>query len=805
MENSKKVNIWVLFLSYLRLSVRNLIKYKTMSLIGFFSLVIGISSLILLMLFVRYELSYDSFFERSDRVFLLGQSIQDQESGGSSSHTSTSGIVAPTLKNEFQDVRYAVRVKEVESPLIYENKSLVAKGLYADRDFLKVFNFPLIEGDRETALMDPFSILLSEKLAKKLFGDEDPIGKTVRSENQRVLKVTGIIKDIPGNTHLKFDYLISFLTMYSLRNDIDRSWTILNYYSYLQLSDGIKAKDFENKLPSIVTKYHDKNSKNRRYFLIPLREIHFATEITNSSIPTIDRKLILMLVSIAFLILVIASINHINIATARADERAKEVAIRKINGASRQLLVRQFMVESYVLTFLSIIFSLVIVALLMPFYPKIFGNEISIHFMLDWRNIAGLIVLFVGVGLLAGGYPAFYLSSLQPLNILKSSFGSPSNKSQWNFRNILTIFQLGVSVILIVIAMTIQKQLNFIKTKNIGYNRENVVALRMWNEELRKNQQEIKKELLNNPYISAAAVANTLPLSMTERNNISVETETGEKVELPLVTTYFIDEEYLDLLDMQITAGRNFSLDFSYNIDNQVIINETTAHMAGLTDPVGKKIKKWGQELEIIGVVKDFHFTSLKRSIEPLMFSYNPALSKMFLIKVSDYNIGHTMQYIDSTFRRFDSNFTFDYSFMDDKYNSLYKNETNLGRIILSFSILTIIIVVIGMYGMISFVVRRKAKEIAVRKVMGSSVASVMGVILKYFLMPIIISILVSLPVAYYIAHEWLKDFAYRINLSAWLIAFSISIILIVALLSIMQQTIKAAVTNPVESLRLQQ
>jgi len=776
-----------------------------MSLIGFFSLVIGISSLILLMLFVRYELSYDSFFERSDRVFLLGQSIQDQESGGSSSHTSTSGIVAPTLKNEFQDVRYAVRVKEVESPLIYENKSLVAKGLYADRDFLKVFNFPLIEGDRETALMDPFSILLSEKLAKKLFGDEDPIGKTVRSENQRVLKVTGIIKDIPGNTHLKFDYLISFLTMYSLRNDIDRSWTILNYYSYLQLSDGIKAKDFENKLPSIVTKYHDKNSKNRRYFLIPLREIHFATEITNSSIPTIDRKLILMLVSIAFLILVIASINHINIATARADERAKEVAIRKINGASRQLLVRQFMVESYVLTFLSIILSLVIVALLMPFYPKIFGNEISIHFMLDWRNIAGLIVLFVGVGLLAGGYPAFYLSSLQPLNILKSSFGSPSNKSQWNFRNILTIFQLGVSVILIVIAMTIQKQLNFIKTKNIGYNRENVVALRMWNEELRKNQQEIKKELLNNPYISAAAVANTLPLSMTERNNISVETETGEKVELPLVTTYFIDEEYLDLFDMQITAGRNFSLDFSYNIDNQVIINETTVHMAGLTDPVGKKIKKWGQELEIIGVVKDFHFTSLKRSIEPLMFSYNPALSKMFLIKVSDYNIGHTMQYIDSTFRRFDSNFTFDYSFMDDKYNSLYKNESNLGRIILSFSILTIIIVVIGMYGMISFVVRRKTKEIAVRKVMGSSVASVMGVILKYFLMPIIISILVSLPVAYYIAHEWLKDFAYRINLSAWLIAFSISIILIVALLSIMQQTIKAAVTNPVESLRLQQ
>jgi putative ABC transport system permease protein len=326
----------------------------------------------------------------------------------------------------------------------------------------------------------------------------------------------------------------------------------------------------------------------------------------------------------------------------------------------------------------------------------------------------------------------------------------------------------------------------------------------MWNDEERKNQQEIKRELLKNPLISAAAVSSTLPLIMTERNNISVETETGEKIELPLVTTYFIDEDYISLFNMQLRAGRNFSLDYSYNIDNQVIINETTAHLAGMTDPVGKKIIKWGQELEIIGVVKDFHFTSLKKSIQPLMLSYNPKLSKIFLIRVSDNNIGQTLQYIDSTFRRFDSNFTFDYSFMDDKYNSLYKSESNLGRIILSFSILTMIIVVIGMYGLISFVVRRKTKEIAVRKVMGASVSSVMGVILRYFLVPIIISILVSLPLAYFIAYEWLKDFAYRINLSVWLIAFSISIILIVAFLSIVQQTIKAAITNPVESLRLE-
>lgn len=800
----KGINKKALFLNNFRLAVRTSIKYKSMTFTGSFSLVVGMSSFILLMLYARYELSYDSIFENSDRIFLLGQSIQDQESGGSSSYTSTSGIVAPTLRKEFQDVRYAVRVKEVESPLIYMKKSIVAQGLYADSDFLNVFTFPLIEGDRETALMDPFSVVLSETLAKKLFVDEDPMGKTITCENQRVLKVTGIIKDIPGNTHLKFEYLISFLTMYSLRDDIDRSWMILNYFSYIQLADGVPAGDFENKLPAIVEKYHDKNSKNRRYFLVPLRNIHFATDITNPSIPTTDRKIIFMLVSIAFLILAIACINHINIATAQANARAKEVAMRKINGASRQLLVRQFMVESYILTFLSIILSLVIVGLLMPVYSKIFGNEISLHFILDWRNIAGLLGLFLGVGLLAGGYPAFYLSSLRPLDILKSSFGSPSYKGQWKFRNILTVFQFGVSVILMVVAVTIQKQLNFIKSKDIGYNRENVLALRMWNDEGRKNYREIKREMLRNPFISAAAVASTLPILMTERNNISVETETGEMIELPLVTTYFIDEDYLGLFEMTITAGRNFSRDFSYNIDNQVVINETTADMAGLTNPVGKKIRKWSQELEIIGVVEDFHFTSFKRSIEPLIFSYNPERIKVFLIRVSDYSIGHTLKYIDSTFRRFDSNFTFDYSFMGDEYNSLYKNESNLGRIILNFSILTMIIAVIGMYGLISFVVRRKTKEIAVRKVMGSSVSSVMGVILKYFFIPITIAILVSLPVAYYIAHEWLKDFAYHINLGAGLIAFSISIILIVAFLSIVQQTIKAAITNPVESLRLE-
>jgi len=798
----KRLNMNSLFPNYFKIAVRNLIKHRNRTFISLFSLVVGMACFVLLMLYARYQLSYDSFFEKSDRIFRLGQYLPDWKFGGSNYFSSTSGVVAPTLKEEFPEVTYAVRTKEVESPLIYRQKSVLGKGLYADRDFLKVFNFPLKAGDRDTVLKEPFSVVLSETLSGILFGGENPIGQIVTYEKGRVLKVTGLVEDIPGNTHLQFDYLISFLTMYSLRDDIDSSWGILNYNSYIQLEDRVSARDFENKLPAIVDKYHDRDSKDRRYFLIPLRNIHFENHVVFHSLPTIDKKYIFMLVSIAFLILIIACVNHINLATARADARSKEVGIRKTVGATQPQLIRQFLGESFVLTFFSILVSLAAVVLFFPVFRKIVGSEIPLHVLLDGRSVAGLLGLFLAVGFLAGGYPAFYLSMLKPLNVVKSSFGPRPHGGQREFRNILTVFQFGVTIVLVVAAVAIQRQLIFIKSRDIGYNRENVLTVRIWDDEGRKNPQAIKSELLKNPLISAAAVANTAPLRLTEANDIQVETETGEMADLPMVTTYFIDDDYVELFDMQIAAGRNFSRDYSFDIDKQVIINETAARLAGLKNPVGKKIIKWGQEMQIIGVVNDFHFTSFKARIEPLMFSYKPEWSKIFLIKIADHHIGQTLEYIDSAFRRFSRNFTFDYAFMDDLYDGLYKNEVDLGRIILSFSILTMIIAAVGLYGLISFVVGRKTKEIAVRKVLGASVFSVMGLILKNFFMPVAAALLISLPAAYYFAHEWLKGFVYRVNLNAGLFAFSISIILMVAFLSIARQTIKAAVANPAESLK---
>ncbi|MDH4271608.1 MAG: ABC transporter permease [Candidatus Aminicenantes bacterium] len=791
-----------MFANYLKIAVRNLIKQKSQTFISLFSLVVGMACFILLTLYARYELSYDSFFEHGDRVFRLGQYVPDWNFGGSNLTASTSGIIAPTLKEEFPEVTSAVRTKEVESPLVYGQKSILGKGLYADRDFLKMFAFPLWAGAPDTALAEPFSVVLTRTLAEKLFGGEDPLGRTVTYEKGRVLSVTGIVEDPPGNTHLKFDYLISFLTMYSLRDDIDTAWGIMNYTSYVQLQDGASAADFEDKLPAIVAKYHDPNSKDRRYFLTPLRDVHFATHVRSYSSPAVDKKDIALLVATAFLILVIACVNHVNLATARASGRGKEVGIRKTAGATRRQLTQQFLGESFILTFLGLLVSLAAVSIFLPAFNKIGGEEIPVRALGNWGGLAGLGGLFLAVGFLAGGYPALYLSTLKPLNVLKGSSGSRTSGGRRGFRNLLTVFQFGVTIVLVVAAVVIQKQLLFIRNRDIGYDRKNVVAVRTWNDESRENPRAIKNELLKNPLIAAAAVANTAPLRLTEANNIKVETEAGDMADLPMVTTYFIDEDYLGLMGMKLAAGRNFSRALAADLDKEAIINETAARLAGLKDPVGKKILKWGREMRVIGVVEDFNFTSFKSKIEPLMFSYEPERSNLFLIKIAGHHQGETLAYIDATFRRFSRNFAFDHAFLDDLYNGLYKNEKSLGGIILGFSIVTMVIAAVGLYGLVSFVVARKTKEIGVRKVLGASVLSVMGLVLKKFFVLIGLALLISLPIAYYFTQEWLKGFVYRIDLKAGLFVFSAFLILIVALVSVAGQTVKAALANPAESLK---
>ena len=792
----------IMLRNYFTTAVRSLVKQRDRTFISLFSLVVGLTGFILLMLYARYELSYDSFFDHGDRTFQVGQYLPNWKFGGSNHFGSTSGVVAPTLQREFPEVAYAVRTKEVESPLIYQQRSALAKGLYADRDFFKVFTFPLRAGNPDTALADPSSVVLTETLAGVLFGREDPLGRTVAYEKGRLLKVTGVVEDPPGNTHLKFQYLISFLTMYSLRNDIDTSWSILNYTSYIQLKDRASARDLEQKMPAIVAKYHDRNSKGRRYFLIPLRNIHFETKVASMPADTVDRKSVYLLMAVAALILLTSCVNYINLATARAGARNKEVGIRKTVGATRRDLVRQFLGESFLLTFLGILASLAAAVLLLPAFRNIAGSGVGLGALLDVRNLPGLVGLFLGVGFLAGGYPALYLAGLKPLNVLKGSSGLGSPAGQPRLRHILTVFQFGVTIVMVVAAAAIHKQLQFIQSRDIGYSRDNVVVVRTWNDEGRENFRAIKAELLKNPLISSAALANTPPLVRTEANDIKVEGETGEMTDVPMVTTYFVDEDYLPLLNMTLSAGRNFSPDMSADIDGQVIINETAARMAGLKDPVGKRVVKWGRDMRVIGVVKDFHFTSFRSGIGPLMFTYRPDGSKMVLIKIARRRVRETLASIDAAFRRFSPNFVFDYAFLDDLYGRLYQNEGKLGRIILGFSVMALAIAGIGLYGLVSFEVGKRTKEIGVRRVLGASALSIVGLVLKRFFVLIAVAGLMALPLAYSFSRRWLDGFAYCVSLDAGLFAGAISLILIVAVLSVARLTLKAAAADPARSLK---
>ena len=783
-------------------SIRSLRVSLSKQIIGLLCLVVGIVSFMFLGIYARYELNYDSFIHESDRIYLLGQTLLDSQSGGEESFAITSGIVAPTLVKDYEDVSYAIRTKELRSPFIYKKESFVADGLYADKDFFNVFPFRMIAGNSETALAEPFTIVLTESFAWKIFGSENPIGKTLIGRGGELYKITAVVEDLPGNTHLEFDYLVSFLTMYSMRDDIDRSWDILNYYSYIKLGNNVSVKEFESKLPGVIKKYHNEESLNRRYFLIPLEDIHLSRGIKMSAIKTKDRKTVLMIAFIGILILLVASINYINLATAGADTKSKEVAVRKICGASRGRIIKQFILESYLLAFICVAVSILIIWAIFPIFINIVGVNIPVSFVFDPVNIFAYIILTLVVGILAGGYPSFILSSFLPISLFKGSSALFKSKGQWKLRNILIIFQFGISVVLVILAVTIQNQLRYIKNTDVGYNRDNIAVIRIWNQENRDQFKAIKNELLKSPLLSSVSFAGTTPTRMTERNEIQRQKENGDIVMIPMVTTYFVDNDYLDLFKMRVISGRNFSLNQSSDLSDQVIINETLARMLGLEDPVGKKISKWGSEIEIIGLVEDFNFTSMKSKIEPLIFSYYPEWSNIVLVRLSGNDFESSLSYIESVFKDFDSNFALDHSFMDDEYNNLYAEESNMGKVILSFSIIACFIAIIGIYGLVSFVVSGMTKNIGIRKAMGASVLSATVEILKKFLLPVSLATIIFLPLAWYISFNWLKDFSYRTSLGAGQLIFSVLIIVLASFFAIINKTLKAAYVNPADSLR---
>lgn len=770
------------------------------------SLTIGITCFIFLMLYAKYELSYDSFHENSSRIYQVGQHFKKGDFFGYKYTFLVSAALVPALKKDFPEIEYAVRTKNATSSITYDDKHIKAKGLLADQDFFNIFKFPIKTGNKNNVLKKPFTIVLSESLAGKLFGSENPIGKVIEyDEPKNKYTVTAIVKDTPGNTNLKFDFLVSFTAYYSNNDKLLLNWRNSNYSSYILIKDKIAVSEFERKVTHIGEKYDPALSKIKDYFILPLNEVHLAGYIRpeHANEGALDKGYIYAVISIAFVILLIGCANYINIATARAEKRNKEVGIRKTIGATHLQLFKQFLGESFILTFLSIILSLLIVVITFPYFRNAAENGIELNILIDWTTVIGLFLLSIAVGFLAGGYPAFLLSSLKPVNILKNIPLSRSLSGRFKLRNILVAFQFCISIILITAALIIQKQLYFIKNSDIGYTRDNIIAVKMSDKESRVNYQLIKNELSKNPNIIAVSAANVEPVTIQNINPTEIENEKGEMILLNgLVSNYTVDYDYVNLFSMKIIKGRNFESENSGDNNKQVIINETAARMAGLTNPIGKKLIRNDMEMNIIGVVKDFNFVSMKKKIDPLVITYSPERFYTFFVKISDINVEKTVMDINTVFKKYSSNFVYDYSFMDELYDGLYKKESNLAGIVITFSIIAIIIVSMGLFGFISFIVGNKTKEIGIRKILGASFLKIIWLLTKQFIVLILIAFVISIPVAYYFTNEWLKEFVYHIELSVWLFGIAGTVIIIITFSSIALQTIKAATSNAVDSLR---
>lgn len=794
-----------MFKNYLKITYRNLRRKKGFAFINIFSLTVGVTCFILLMMYVKYEVSYDSFHPNKDRLFQVGMYWEGWNVNGSSYFSSMNGALIPVLRDEFIDVEYAARVQKVSSSLKYEENSVKEDGIYADKDFLNMFHFPLTKGDKNTALQNPFSIVLTEKLAKKLFGSENPMGKTLFGKNGGLFLVTGICSEIPDNSHLKFDFIFSFETKYSARENIDRDWGILDYHSYIVLKENVSSEEFEDKLVSVVEKYHGNEEKKRSYFLRPVESIHLCSYVNSEIFPGNDKKFITMFSVIAFFILIIACVNYINLATSQTAFRSKEVGIRKTIGARRSELVQQFLGESFVLTILAVLFSLALVYFIHPYFTAFVNLNIPLRMLLEPASIFYLIGLTVFIGFLSGSYPSLLLSSFIPVNVLKNGVKSNSTGRWFKLRNVLVVFQFLVSIILIIATLVVRNQLNFMKNKDIGYDRENIVTIDLWNTQNLDKFEAVKEELVRNTDIISAAISDRAPLQAFENNSVRVETESNEEMaELPRVTHFFVDYDFIDVFNIKIKEGRDFSLDFSTDPQQAIIVNETLVNMVGLKNPVGRNISSPNRrDARIIGVVKDFHFSSFTDKIGPIAFLLRSQwAAKMFSVKIVNRDVNKTLDFINQTFQKHINGFVFNYSFMEDSYNKLYSSEDKMGTLFFLFSVIAISIASFGLFGLITLFASQKTKEIGIRKILGASISKIIALVVKEFAAMVVVSSLIALPLAYTLMSRWLHGFEYRIDISLGVLLISILITSMVTILSVLFQVIKAARANPADSLR---
>lgn len=786
-----------MFANYLKIAIRNIQKHKGYSFINITGLSIGMAACFLILLWVHDEVRYDRFHEKADELCLVV--MEDHKFGFTWDNTSIP--IAPALKQNFSEIVNSARLSEFESIIIRDDKRFRERGVFVDSSFFSMFTFPLIKGDPGHVFSEPFSIVITVEMGKKYFGNEEFIGKILKVGDEADYIVTGVVNKAPRNSQIQFDFLLPIETFLAKDHDPD-NWGRFQLNTYVQLQKELPLPVLERK----ITDFLDRHIPGREITLRlqPLTQIHLYGIGGGGTI-----QYIYIFSLVAAFILIIACINFMNLTTARSSNRAKEVGMRKVVGAYKSEIAKQFFYESILLSLFSFILAMIIVSLILPAFNNLSSKQLTMYSFGNLQMILGLIGITLMTGIISGSYPAFFLSSFKPVKILKGSLlfsrHDKSVSKKW-FRKILVVTQFSFSILLIICTIVVSNQLNYMRNRDLGYNKEEVVWLQM-SRDMKQQYLSIKSEILRNPNVLSVTAASQIP-SMGLKFNHGFDWE-GREPDVDLgLNRVLVDHDYFETLNMEMVQGRSFSKKISADATDAYIVNETAVKAMGIISPIGKRFsfhtRDGLRKGTIIGVVKDFHFYSLREKIEPLAIYIEPEECNYICIRIhsAPNDLYATIKFIETKIARFAPDLLFEYHFLNESFDSMYRTEQRLEKIFSYFSSLAILIACLGLFGLAAYTADQRTKEICIRKVLGASLSGVVKLLTKEFIILVALANIIAWPTAYFVMNNWLQSYAYRIHVGLFTLIVSSVLALGIAMITVSLQAFKVAMANPINSLR---
>ncbi|NIM11052.1 MAG: FtsX-like permease family protein [Candidatus Aminicenantes bacterium] len=788
-----------MFKNYFKVAFRSLLRHKGHSFINITCLSIGIAACLLILLWVQDELSYDRYHENADRIYRVVYQLEVD--GQIRQRPKTPLPLAPTLVNEFPWIQKAVRLGKANFLIKCKDKPFREEILFTDPNIFEVFTFHLVIGNPDTALNDPRSILISEDMRKKYFGEENPIGQIITLEKNHNYIITGVFNNIPRNSHFKFNFISS---IFGYRKDYFNEWGVSNFWTYLLVADDSPLSIFEEKMPQFVEKYRGKELRDMyrmTYLLQPLTKIHLYSHLRGEIEENGDIVTVYILSAVALFILLIACLNYINLATARFTNRAKEAGLRRVLGAAPAQLIKQFLGESFLSALVALPLAILLAELFLPLFNSLSGKPLAFHYFNNLFILAGMVGIISVVGLLSGILPALFIMAFHPTDALRGIIKTGPVITL--LRRSLVVFQFSISIIFIICMMIVSHQLHYTKTRKLGLNKENIVNIAVnHNEEARRIYETIKHEFLQHPNIIAVSASGFTPGRAPWNNNYWYKGISP--TEYRMIGCLPVDYDFIETLDINVVEGRGFSRNFPSDEKSTFMINKAALKEFGWETAVGKYLNvsnDWKQGT-IVGVVDDFHFNSLHNKVEPLVLYIDPPGYDFFSVRITPGDIQGILNFLENKWHELVPGESFLYSFLEDDYDRLYKTEFRLKKILTVVTLLELFIACLGLLGLAAFSVEKRVKEIGIRKVFGASVQRIVFLLSKEFTVWVLVSNIIAWPIAWYAMKQWLQNFAYRIDILPWTFLLAGLITLIIALLTIIYKTVRAAAANPVETLR---